>query len=205
MSRAITFNGIKRGEPAWCIAELYPEQGGWDEEEYLDLPDNRIIEFDKGFIEVLPLPTTTHQRIVLFLWRTLHEFAQTRALGEVLVAAVPVRLWKSKFREPEVVFMLARHSSRIGDKYWRGADLVMEVVSRDPESRNRDLVIKRREYAKAGIPEYWIVDPRNREITVLQLSQGKYMVHGKFGKSESASSHLLNGFEVAVVTVFSQR
>lgn len=47
--------------------------------------------------------------------------------------------------------------------------LVMEVVSGGPQDRKRDLVIKRAEYAAAGIPEYWIVDPESRRITVLTL------------------------------------
>jgi Uma2 family endonuclease len=48
---------------------------------------------------------------------------------------------------------------RVTDEYWEGADLVMEVVSSHDEDRRRDLVVKREEYARAGIAEYWIVDP----------------------------------------------
>jgi Uma2 family endonuclease len=205
MSKTVTLNSMKRGEPAWSIAELYPEQGEWPEWEYLALPGNRLVEFDNGFIEVLPMPTTFHQEILFYLWQTLNEFVVARHLGKVLGAALPIRLWKGKFREPDILFMLARHAERIEEQYWRGADLVMEVVSGDRESRRRDLIEKRREYARARIPEYWIVDPQKREITVLRLSQGKYLVHGKFGKGETASSHLLKGFEVAVDFVFSQR
>jgi Uma2 family endonuclease len=205
VSKIVTRNSIKRGDPAWSIAELYPEQGGWSEWEYLNLPGNRLVEYDDGFIEVLPMPTRSHQLIVLFLYRMLYEFAEVPGFGQALVAALPVRLWKGKFREPDVVFMLTRHADRMGEEYWRGADLVMEVVSGDAKSRQRDLVEKRREYAKARIPEYWIVDPQMGEITVLRLSQGKYIVHGKFERGETASSHLLKGFEVAVSTVFSQR
>ncbi|HEV3142870.1 MAG TPA: Uma2 family endonuclease [Gemmataceae bacterium] len=204
MSKILTRNGIKRGEPAWGIAELYPEQGGWDEEEYLDLPGNRLVEFDNGFIEVLPVPTTSHHTILAFLYNVLLAFTQPAELGKVYFAGIPVRLWKGKFREPDILFMLARHADRIGEKFWRGADLVMEIVSADPESRKRDIRDKRRDYARARIPEYWIIDPQKLEITVLRLSQGKYLVHGKFGKGETASSHLLKGFEVAVDTVFSQ-
>lgn len=43
------------------------------------------------------------------------------------------------------------------DAYWTGADLAVEVVSEDDPGR--DLITKRLEYAQAGIPEYWIVDP----------------------------------------------
>jgi Uma2 family endonuclease len=205
MSKTVTLNNLRRGEPTWSIAELFPEQGGWDEDEYLWFSGNRQIEFDNGFIEVLPMPTALHQTIVFFLMRTLYDFAEQHGLGKVLGAPFRVRLWKEKFREPDAMFMLARHKDRMLEKYWRGADLVMEVVSDSVEDRRRDLVTKRREYARAHIPEYWIVDPEKREIVVLRLVGKKYVVHGQFGKGEIASSVLLKGFEVAVDTVFSQR
>ncbi len=43
---------------------------------------------------------------------------------------------------------------------------------------DRDLVEKREEYARAGIPEYWIVDPEQGQITVLALDGTGYAVHG---------------------------
>lgn len=53
------------------------------------------------------------------------------------------------------------------NRFWLGADLVVEVVSEDdPE---RDTKVKRADYASAGIPEYWIVNPLDNTITVLVL------------------------------------
>jgi Uma2 family endonuclease len=54
--------------------------------------------------------------------------------------------------------MKAEHRNRRTFDYWEGADLVVEIVNRDDPAR--DLETKRAEYAEAGIPEYWIVDPR---------------------------------------------
>lgn len=78
----------------------------------------------------------------------------------------------------------------------------MEVVSPGEENRERDLVVKRREYAKAKIREYWIVDPEQKTITVLTLSGSTYKVHGVFKPGEFATSKLLKGFKVAVTDVF---
>jgi Uma2 family endonuclease len=84
--------------------------------------------------------------------------------------------------------------------YWLGADLVLEVVSSDdPE---RDTVVKRRDYAEGGIPEYWIVHPEEESITVLRLEQAQYVEHGVFRRGETATSVLLEGFAVVVSEVF---
>ena len=193
------------GEPAWEVALLFPEQGAWSEEEYLDLDSNHLVEFSDGVIEVRPLPTTSHQLIVLFLFRLFEAFVSTRKLGTALFAPLRVQLRPDKYREPDIVFMFNTHASRIGESFWSGADLVMEVVSKDEEDRHRDLVTKRREYAQAGIAEYWIVDPQEGHILVLRLAGKKYLVHGTFLKGTVATSALLPGFTVDVTEALSQQ
>jgi Uma2 family endonuclease len=185
-------------EPAWDVAYLYPLQGEWSEAAYFALPGNRLVEYDDGVIEVLPLPTQTHQLILLAFYHALLAFAQPGALGRVLVAPMRVQTGRRQYREPDVLFMLARHAARMHDKFWQGADLVAEVVSDNPEDRDRDLIDKPLEYAKARIPEYWIIDPKEETITVLRLKGRKYVVHGKFARGEKATSVLLEGFAVEV-------
>ena len=183
-------------EPAWDVARLFPDQGAWSVEEYLTLDTNQLVEFSHGYVEVLPMPTESHQFIALFLYRILLAFVTARNLGRVLAAPFRVQLWPGKFREPDVVFLSAEHTDRRGEQYWEGADLVMEVVSQD--NRHHDLVTKRREYARAGIPEYWIVDPQEETITVLALAGDTYTVHGEFGRGAEATSVLLESFAISV-------
>ena len=185
---------INRDEPVWDIARHFPNQGHWTEEEYVSLNGNRLVEFTDGHIEVLTMPTMIHQLIVIFLFDALRAFARSR--GTALIAPFPVRLRPGKYREPDVLFMLSAHASRITNDYWDGADLVMEVVSND--DRRRDLETKRFEYAGAGIPEYWIVDPQLRQIIVPKLNGDRDDVHGTFGEGEQAASMLLEGFAVDV-------
>jgi Uma2 family endonuclease len=193
---------VDEPEPAWDIALLFPPQGQWSEEEYLALDTNRLVEFSHGYIEVLEMPTQRQQSIVLLLTRLLLEFVMARDLGTVLFAGLRVRLWPGKFREPDVMFMAKGHDERRNDDYWEGADLVMEVAS---SNRELDLVKKRREYAKAGIPEYWIVDMQKETITVLQLDGARYRTHGLYNRGSMATSATLAGFRVPVQDVFDQR
>lgn len=189
--------------PAWEIAHLFPMQGEWTEQEYLDLTNatNRLVELSTGTIEVLPMPTRTHQRILLYLYRLLFEVIEARGLGSVLVAALRVRLWDGKMREPDLVVMLAEHRDREHDVYFDGAGLVIEIVSDDPK---RDLATKRAEYAQAGIPEYWIVEPQAETVMVLRLDEHTYVEHSRGGRGQTATSALLNDVSVDVAHMFDE-
>ncbi len=203
-SKPRTFREVKNAyaEPTWDIAKLYPLQGNWSESEYLALRPARIAEYDHGYLEIHDMPTSSHQRILLFLYRMLLAFVTERNLGEPLVAPLRVKLWEEKYREPDIVFMLAQNAARRGEDYWQGADLVMEVVSEGDENRERDLVQKREDYAKGIVPEYWIVDPEQETITVLRLVGDAYAEHGVFQPGAKATSALLEGFSVDVTKVF---
>ena len=205
MSTTLTTNiPIQAGEPTWGIAKLFPNQGHWAEGEYLDLNTNHLIEFSQGIVEVLPMPSQRHQITAFYLARVLFNFTSKHNLGIVLPAPLKIKLWESKFREPDVVFMFKENKDKLGENYWQGADLVMEIVS--PDDPKRDTEVKRVEYAKASIPEYWLVNPINETITVFMLPAGAdaYEVHGKFGKNEVADSILLTGFKVEVKEVFAE-
>ncbi len=190
------------GEPVWELARLFPEQGVWSEEEYLALETNHLVEFSNGFLEFLLLPTQSHQLILGYLFQVLFDFVRSYQLGVVLAAPLAVRLWAKKYREPDIVFMFAHNKTRRKNAYWEGADLVMEVVSRDDPAR--DVVLKREEHAQAGIPVYWLVDPQNGRITVFTLPADNtvYQIHGEFTPGQQATSVLLPGFSVEVTAVF---
>ena len=62
-----------------------------------------LLEFADGFLELLPMPTTRHQRIsALPLSRRWTHSVTARKLGEILVAPLKVRIRKGKYREPDV-------------------------------------------------------------------------------------------------------
>jgi Uma2 family endonuclease len=193
----------QRGEPTWEVALAYPRQGEWTESEYLALQNNHFVELSDGFLEFLPIPLPFHQLIVKFLVNLLDAYVKAHVGGVVLFAPSPVRLWPGEFREPDVYYL---KPGRLRDsrKPPEGADLAIEVVSEGEENRQRDLKSKRQEYAHAGIAEYWIVDPENRQITVLTLDTANkvYREHGVFGAGSRATSVLLVGFEVDVNAVF---
>jgi Uma2 family endonuclease len=188
-------------EPTWEIAYLFPRQGMWTEQEYLALDTNRLVELVDGKVELLPIPTEKHQMIVLLLCQALIDWAGPRDAGKVLFSGLRVRMRALNIREPDVVFMRTENFHRRHDDAWDGADLTMEVVS--PDDPDRDVVTKRTEYARARIPEYWIVDPRAEQITVLKLVDETYAEHGVFSRGQRATAATLDGFSsIDVAAVF---
>ena len=183
------------------LRDILPRQGAWSDEGYLWLTDSsrRLIEFTDGYIEELPAPTSTHQAILTSLHELLRDYVRPRG-GIVMFAALRMRIREGKFREPDILLLRHRSDQRYQDRYWLGADLVAEVVS--PDDPQRDLVEKRADYAEGGIPEYWIVDPRDDTITVLALKDDAYVEHGVFRRGETATSPVLEGFTADVDTVF---
>ena len=81
-----------------------------------------------------------------------------------MFAPLRLRIRPGKYREPDLLLLLAASDPRGQNRFWEGADLALEVVSEDkPE---RDLVGKRADYAEGKVPEYWIVNPLTETITV---------------------------------------
>jgi len=176
-------------------------QGLWSVEQYLRLSDqtNRLLELTDGVIEVLPMPSENHQALLEWLFFALRAFVEQIG-GKARFAPLRLQVEDGKFREPDILLVRNANDPRRQNRYWLGADLVVEVVSEDhPE---RDTEEKPRDYAAAGIPEYWIVNPLDATVTVLTLDGEHYTAHGVFRRGEQATSKLLAGFSVSVDALF---
>ena len=80
--------------------------------------------------------------------------------------------------------------------------LVVEVVS--PGQENRDYRYKRSEYAARGIAEYWIVDPLQQKLTVLEWIEGFYEEQ-RYIDNESIISPLLGNLELTTAQILQGR
>lgn len=136
-----------------------------------------------------------HQRIMGFLYKLFGYFLEFKLLGEVFLAGVPMKIPGQPGREPDLLLVLNEHRSRLKVNHVDGAaDIVVEIVS--PESATRDRVDKVAEYARAGVPEYWLVDPLLKAATVHVLgADGKYVVAPLNAEGELVS-RVLPGFRL---------
>lgn len=130
-------------------------------EEYLAWADEDVhAEWVNGEVMVQMPPKEPHQRVVAFLLQLLGLFSELFRLGRLLPAPFEMRATPDgPAREPDLLFIAYAHLERLTEARLSGpADLVVEVVSDDSVARDR--AEKFYEYQAAGVPEYWIIDPR---------------------------------------------
>jgi Uma2 family endonuclease len=187
------------GEPAWEAAYLLPEQGNWTEEDFLKFHTNRMAELVDGRLEILPMPTWLHQLILDFLLdRIKGHLRESNCGGKILMAPLPTRLFARTIREPDLLYIKAENLPKDIRGYPDKIDMAIEIVSSGEEARKRDYIDKRADYAKAGVAEYWIVDPDESLVTVLTLVGAEYRIAQECHPGDIASSILLSGLEISV-------
>ena len=134
------------------------------------LPDDgRRHELLDGAIFVTPSPGFDHQSVVMRLGLALFQ-AVTDTDLEVFCTAFDVVLSEHTVVVPDI---LVAPRGQFTTKDLPGPPL-LAVEVRSPSTAAIDAVIKRDLYEKAGVPSYWLVDPREPSITVLDLADGCY-------------------------------
>jgi Uma2 family endonuclease len=146
------------------------------------------------------MPNAEHQIILLELAARIKTWLQETKMGRVMVAPHPIRLWPGKYREPDVMIWRTENLHRIGEKDSGPPDLAVEIHS--PSNPELDQETKFQEYARAGIPEYWMIDPQSRAISVYSLENHTYKLVNRFRSGDRATSFVLAGFEAAVDDLF---
>jgi Uma2 family endonuclease len=133
--------------------------------------DGKRYELIGGAIVMTPAPEPVHQRVSGEIFVLLR--AACPPGHQVFCSPIDLDMVGGQRVEPDVI--VVPHES-VGDKRLSGpALLVVEIVS--PGSAVNDRVTKREVYAKAGVPAYWIVDPREGRIVALRLVGGSYEVY----------------------------
>ncbi len=134
-----------------------------------------------------PSPFYQHQRLVTLLAARILNFAESKGLGEVIVAPFDVYLEEfTSAVQPDILF-ISRKTIHIlkDDGYAHGApDMIVEILS---QNELRDRTLKKELYEKAGVKEYFMVDPKTQMIEAFVLKGKKYQPayrRKKFFKSD---------------------
>lgn len=172
---------VGEGAPAYHVCSDHPDgydrnlriagkrQGQFTIDDRNSIPENRPSELIDGVIYNMASPTYRHQTIAGAIYRQLWAYVDSRG-GNCMpfIAPTDVRLDRDDdtMLVPDVFVVCESDEPRLGDKWYiDGApDLVVEVMS--PSTRKKDMFIKLEKYRKAGVREYWIVDPQKEKVIV---------------------------------------
>src|SRR5215211_7613059 len=131
----------------------------WNRERWEGLPDdgNRYEVID-GVLYMTTAPSAFHQWILRQLTRTLYAQIDDAEVGITLYSPIGVFMPGCDPVQPDLLVIRASNLSIIHDRRVYGVPaLLIEVLS--PSNAEKDTELKRKAYAQAGVPEYWIIRP----------------------------------------------
>jgi Uma2 family endonuclease len=136
------------------------------------LPDDVEGELVDGLLEDEEIPHALHEAIVAWLVRLLGNHAVPRG-GRVYGSELKYAVSTTRGRKPDVsVFLPGTHRPKSTDRLIRQRpDIVVEVITASPRDERRDRVAKHDEYARFGVPQYWLVHPELRTVEILRLGE----------------------------------
>ena len=175
--------------------------GTWNYEDLFSLPDDgRRYEIIEGELYEMPAPGSAHALVIAALIRLLIPL--TDNLGGVwCTAPVDVFFPGANPMEPDNAVLLPDGPARFVPRGIEGApDLLVEVLS--PSNRGHDLLTKRALYARAGVREYWLVDPEARTIEMLALDRDAFHLAVAASGDETPVSPLFGTLPLTAAALF---
>jgi Uma2 family endonuclease len=174
-------------------------------DDFVLFPDDGMRhELIDGEHYVTPSPSTRHQRIVGNLHLLIGSWLEDHPIGHAFLSPYDVVFSEFDVVEPDLLYLSNERAAQVlTPLHARGVpELVIEIASKS--TRRRDETIKRRLYERAGVSEYWVVDPESDTIRVYTRE------NNRFGKPLELSREagdvlktpLLPGLDVPLARVF---
>ncbi len=179
-----------------------PKQGYWTYDDYAALPDDgKHYEIVSGVLYMTPAPPWPHQEIVGRIYRYMADYVESRGLGGAFFAPIDVELASNVVFQPDVAVLFKESRKKLKKRHIVGApELVIEVVS--PGSQTYDRHRKLEAYARAGVPEYWIVDPEASTVEVFVREGSEYVSEGVYQGQTTLPSRIVPGLAATVEQFF---
>ena len=163
--------------------------------------DGNRYEVIDGKLYVTPAPVPEHQDASGNLFGLIWTHVRRHKLGRVWAAPLGVVLEHDTAVQPDLVYVSAERIGLRSDRGIEGApDLVVEILS--PGTRARDRGVKLQRYSRAGVPHYWIVDPRRRTLEAFELVSGAYQLRERCQDDQLFRPALFPGLEIPLAELW---
>lgn len=171
--------------------------------------EDKRIELIYGGPVMMSPPVRAHQKASIELLAQLHDYLKGKKC-EVYHAPFAVRPFERDGDSPEDVDTLVEPDitvvcdpSKLDDIGCKGApDLIMEILS--PSTQRHDKLTKFNLYQRAGVREYWIVDPASKSVQVFVLEDGHYAAKDFGASGDKLKVNILEGCAIDLSQVFSE-
>jgi Uma2 family endonuclease len=180
-----------------------PPQGQWTYADWEALPeDDYNYEVIEGILYMSTSPSLFHNWIIRRLDYLLGHPVEERGLGYAFIDRAGVLMPGCEPVQPDFVIVLKQNEAILYNRRIRGVpDLIVEVLS--PGSVDYDEGVKLVVYAKAGLPQYAVIDPEKRELRLYRNREGElYSEPETFKKDEQVVFDGLADFPVVVSQLF---
>jgi Uma2 family endonuclease len=176
-------------------------------DDFLLFPDDgQRHELIDGEHYVTPSPNPRHQRILRELCLAIGNYLRANPIGEVFFAPLDVVMSEHDVVEPDLLYLSRERAAQVlVPEHVRGApELVVEVGSKG--TRKRDETIKRALYDRAGVTEYWVVDPEIDVVRVYRKGADGFdrPVELRREAGDTLTTVLLPGLEISLVEIFAE-
>jgi Uma2 family endonuclease len=151
------------------VMPVMPRENEWTVDDLDLIPDDGLqYELLDGMLLVSPAPIPVHQRVIRKLCAVLEAACPPEF--EVFFAPLDWRPDNTTSLQPDL--LVVRNEDVGVTNIQRPLVLAVEVLS--PSTRRKDQLLKRSKYEDSGIKSYWMVDPTESSIEVLELVEGSY-------------------------------
>jgi Uma2 family endonuclease len=155
----------------------------------------------QGRFYMSPAPNRFHQQIVMNVAFMLRTFLERHPIGEVYIAPFDVFLTDIDAYQPDVLFVSKANAGILTDAGAEGPpDLAVEVLS--PKTSFLDLGTKRDVYARTGVKELWIIDPKPMTVAVYRLQKDGDTPEATHDATAEFTSPMLPGLTIRCADVF---
>ncbi|GJM45340.1 MAG: hypothetical protein DHS20C21_21820 [Gemmatimonadota bacterium] len=171
------------------------KEGPYRVHDYLQLTgDEERCELLYGHFYLSPAPSVVHQLVVGAIAQRLRDAA--RLTGAMAVESpIDVLLSDHTVVQPDVVYIAREQLGIVTRERIEGSpDLIVEVLS--PRTSRRDRIEKMELYRKAGVPEYWLIDPAACTFEFLDL-RGEHPVI-RLAQDNRYESECLTGIQLDI-------
>jgi Uma2 family endonuclease len=174
-------------------------------DDFVLFPDDGLRhELIDGEHYVTPSPNDKHQTVLANLHLLVGPWLRTHAVGKLWLAPFDVVLSPSDVVEPDLLYVSNERKALVAtDTNVQGPpELVVEIGS--PSTRKRDETIKRELYERAGVSEYWFVDPELDTVRVYRREGQQFArpIELTAEAGDVLSTPLLPGLELPLTDIF---